>query len=97
MTIPQTPRPLKHRRLAGVLLQNTTTHPGVAKIRIAIQQTLHKPYYTRPKNRMEEKTTAPDLCASAVNHQGGFGRRAFIEIVDTWDAKRMIALILTRS
>jgi hypothetical protein len=47
MTPAQTPRPLKHRRLAGVLLQNTTPHSGVAKIRIAIQQALHKFYYTR--------------------------------------------------
>jgi hypothetical protein len=57
MTPAQTPRPLKHRRLAGVLLQNTTTHPGVAKIRIAIQQTLHKLYYTR-FNRPAQAGTA---------------------------------------
>jgi hypothetical protein len=96
MTPAQTPRPLKSRRLTGVLLQNTTTHPGVAKIRIAIQQAFHKLYYTRPKNRMEEKTITRALCVSAVNHQGGFGCRAFLEIVDPWDAKNSIKTAISR-
>ena len=35
-------------------------------------------------------STARDLWVPAVNNHGGFGRWAFIEIADPWDAKNLI-------
>lgn len=43
------------------------------------------------KNDIEAKvSTARTLWVPAVNHHGGFGRWAFVEIGDPWDAKNII-------
>lgn len=36
------------------------------------------------------KATARNLRVPAINNRGGFGRWAFIEITDPWDAKNSI-------
>jgi type III restriction enzyme len=35
-----------------------------------------------------------NLWAPAINHHGGYGRWAFIEITDPWDAKNTIRAVL---
>ena len=37
--------------------------------------------------------TARDLWVPAVNNHGGFGRWAFVEIADPWDAKKAIKAV----
>lgn len=41
-------------------------------------------------------TTARELWVPAVNNVGGFGRWAFIEIADPWDAEHAIRALLVR-
>jgi type III restriction enzyme len=52
----------------------------------------------KKKDKMAKVATAKNLWVPAVNNHGGFGRWAFIEIADPWDAKNMImaALQVTR-
>jgi type III restriction enzyme len=42
------------------------------------------------KDKAAKVETARNLWVPAVNNHGGFGRWAFLEIVDPWDAKRTI-------
>jgi len=42
------------------------------------------------KEKAAKVSTARNLWVPAVNNHGGFGRWAFIEIVDPWDAKNTI-------
>jgi type III restriction enzyme len=42
------------------------------------------------KEKAAKVSTARNLWVPAVNHHGGFGRWAFIEIVDPWEAKNTI-------
>jgi len=44
----------------------------------------------RKKDKAAKASTARNLWAPAVNNHGGFGRWAFLEIVDPWDAKNTI-------
>jgi len=44
----------------------------------------------RRKDKEAKTATARDLWVPAVNNHGGFGRWAFIEIKDPWDAKNLI-------
>ncbi len=44
----------------------------------------------RRKDKEAKVATARDLWVPAVNNHGGFGRWAFIEIADPWDAKNLI-------
>jgi len=47
------------------------------------------------KEKAAKVSTARTLWVPAVNNHGGFGRWAFIEIVDPWDAKNTIRAFLT--
>jgi type III restriction enzyme len=42
------------------------------------------------KDKAAKVETAKTLWVPAVNNHGGFGRWAFIEISDPWDAKNLI-------
>lgn len=42
------------------------------------------------KDKAAKVATARDLWVPAINHHGGYGRWAFIEISDPWDAKNTI-------
>jgi type III restriction enzyme len=42
------------------------------------------------KDKAAKVTTARTLWVPAVNNHGGFGRWAFIEVTDPWDAQRTI-------
>ncbi|MBF0291965.1 MAG: DEAD/DEAH box helicase family protein [Nitrospinae bacterium] len=44
----------------------------------------------KKKDKAAKVATARTLWAPAINNHGGFGRWAFIEIADPWDAKRTI-------
>jgi type III restriction enzyme len=46
------------------------------------------------KEKAAKVSTARTLWVPAVNNHGGFGRWAFIEIVDPWDAKNTIRAFL---
>jgi type III restriction enzyme len=46
------------------------------------------------KDKAAKVATARNLWVPAVNNNGGFGRWAFIEIVDPWDAKNTIRAFL---
>jgi len=50
----------------------------------------------RKKDKEAKAATARDLWVPAVNNHGGFGRWAFIEIKDPWDAKNLIRTHLER-
>lgn len=42
------------------------------------------------KDKAAKVETARNLWILAINNHGGFGRWAFLEIVDPWDAKNTI-------
>ncbi|MDP2726534.1 MAG: hypothetical protein Q8P59_03225 [Dehalococcoidia bacterium] len=44
----------------------------------------------RKKDKEAKVSTARDLWVPAVNNHGGYGRWAFLEIQDPWDAKNLI-------
>jgi type III restriction enzyme len=44
----------------------------------------------RKKDKVAKVVTARTLWVPAVNNHGGFGRWAFLEIEDPWDAKNTI-------
>jgi type III restriction enzyme len=46
------------------------------------------------KEKAAKVATARNLWVPAVNNHGDFGRWAFIEIVDPWDAKNTIRAFL---
>ncbi len=48
----------------------------------------------RKKDKEAKVTTAQSLWVPAVNNHGGFGRWAFLEIEDPWDAQNAIRAIL---
>lgn len=48
------------------------------------------------KDKAAKVAAARDLWVPAINHHGGFGRWAFIEISDPWDAKNMIRSAIGR-
>lgn len=45
---------------------------------------------TTEKDKEAKVTTAKTLWIPAINNHGGFGRRAFLEVKDPWDAKNLI-------
>jgi type III restriction enzyme len=49
----------------------------------------------RTKDKAAKVSTARNLWVPAVNNHGGFGRWAFLEIADPWDAKNTIRSLLT--
>jgi type III restriction enzyme len=49
----------------------------------------------RRKDKQAKVDTARNLWVPAVNNQGGFGRWAFVEIRDPWDAQNLIRAFLT--
>jgi type III restriction enzyme len=51
----------------------------------------------RDKKKAAKVSTARDFWVPAVNNHGGFGRWAFIEIADPWDAKNTIKSLLEGS
>lgn len=51
----------------------------------------------KDKDKAAKVSTARNLWVPAVNNHGGFGRWAFLEIDDPWDAKNAIALELEES
>jgi len=44
----------------------------------------------RPEEKAVKVGTARDLWVAAVNNHGGFGRWAFVEVTDPWQAKKLI-------
>lgn len=48
------------------------------------------------KEKIAKVSTARTLWAPAINSHGGFGRWAFLEITDPWDAKNIIRAFLSR-
>ena len=50
----------------------------------------------RDKDKAAKVSTARDLWVPAVNNHGGFGRWAFIEIADPWDAKNTISAYIRK-
>ena len=46
------------------------------------------------KDKAAKVATARDLWVPAINNHGGYGRWAFIEISDPWDAKTTIRAML---
>ena len=48
----------------------------------------------RDKEKAAKVAAARNLWIPAVNNHGGFGRWAFVEIADPWDAKRALMLSL---
>lgn len=46
------------------------------------------------KDKAAKVETARNLWIPAINNHGGFGRWAFLEIVDPWDAKNTIRAFL---
>jgi len=46
------------------------------------------------KDKAAKVSTARTLWVPAINNHGGFGRWAFIEIADPWDAQNMIRATL---
>lgn len=48
----------------------------------------------RDKDKAAKVATARNLWIPAVNNHGGFGKWAFLEITDPWDAKNLIRLFL---
>ena len=50
----------------------------------------------RDKNKEATVATARDLWVPAVNNAGTWGRWAFIEIADPWDAKNKISAYLRK-
>ena len=49
------------------------------------------------KDKAAKVTTARTLWVPAVNNHGGFGRWAFVEVTDPWDAQRTIRAALSKS
>ena len=48
----------------------------------------------KKKDKAAKVSTAHNLWVPAVNNHGGFGRWAFLEIGDPWDAKNTIRAML---
>jgi type III restriction enzyme len=48
----------------------------------------------KKKDKAAKVATARTLWVPAVNHHGGFGRWAFIEIADPWDAQNTLRAVL---
>ena len=46
------------------------------------------------KDKAAKVSTARTLWVPAVNNHGGFGRWAFVEVTDPWDAQRTIRAVL---
>ena len=44
----------------------------------------------KKKGKAAKVATARTLWVSAINNHGGFGRWAFIEVADPWDAQNLI-------
>jgi len=51
---------------------------------------LVKSEFVRRKGKAPKVTTARTLWVPAINNHGGFGRWAFIEVADPWDAQNII-------
>jgi type III restriction enzyme len=49
------------------------------------------------KDKAAKAATARMLWVPAINHYGGFGRWAFLEVADPWDAQRLIRGFLTQA
>jgi type III restriction enzyme len=49
----------------------------------------------KKKEKMAKVAAARNLWVPAINNHGGFGRWAFIEISDPWDAKNTIRAYLS--
>mgnify|MGYP001607105412 CR=1 FL=1 len=49
------------------------------------------------KDKAAKVTTARTLWVPAVNSHGGFGRWAFVEVTDPWDAQRTIRAALSKA
>lgn len=48
----------------------------------------------KKKDKAAKVATARTLWVPAINNHGGFGRWAFVEIADPWDAKTTIRAVL---
>jgi type III restriction enzyme len=48
------------------------------------------------KDKVAKVATARTLWVPAVNNHGGFGRWAFIEVADPWDAQNLVRASLKK-
>ena len=51
----------------------------------------------KKKDKAAKVATARTLWVPAVNNHGGFGRWAFLEVADPWDAQHLIRGFLTQA
>jgi type III restriction enzyme len=51
----------------------------------------------KDKEKAAKVSTARNLWIPAINNHGGFGRWAFVEITDPWDAKNTIRALMERA
>jgi type III restriction enzyme len=51
----------------------------------------------KKKDKAAKVSTARTLWAPAINNHGGFGRWAFIEVSDPWNAKNLIRAFLKQT
>ena len=51
----------------------------------------------KDKDKAAKIATARTLWVPAINNHGGFGRWAFIEVSDPWDAKNLIRSFLKQA
>ena len=51
----------------------------------------------KKKDKAAKVTTASKLWVPAINNHGGFGRWAFVEVTDPWDAQNLIRSFLKRT
>jgi type III restriction enzyme len=49
------------------------------------------------KDKAAKVATARTLWVPAINHHGRFGRWAFLEVADPWDAQQLIRSFLTQA
>jgi len=51
----------------------------------------------KKKDKAAKVSTARTLWVPAINHHGGFGRWAFVEIDDPWNAKNQILMNIEKA
>ena len=76
----------------GVRLQPDLTIPDSRSVRLQpdLLNVIVEVTGEARKDETAKMTTARTLWVSAVNNHGGFGRWAFVEVTDPWDAQRTI-------
>ena len=83
--IPYTIRGEQHNYMPDFIAHLNDGHGKDDPLNLIVEVTGEK-----KKDKAAKVSTARNLWVPAVNNHGGFGRWAFIEIVDPWDAKNTI-------